>query len=249
MNILDQLTGDLRHSLCAIARAPFVSTVIVVSLAMIPVIEGSDFVELGDTVAAPQAIVNEEFVRRHLPAAQPVGRRLSVAGRSYTIVAVVRNSVNEAFGEPPIPCIYFSYRDRPAPVGQLHLRTRVGEETLLVAPVRRVVGDIDPSLPVYDVRTLAEHVETSLALRKIPARMFIVLGPLLLALAAIGIYAVVAYSVAQRTAEIGVRLALGATAQRVSWQIVGENMSVVGFGIAAGWLTALAGTQESSEGR
>jgi putative ABC transport system permease protein len=86
------------------------------------------------------------------------------------------------------------------------------------------------------VRTLVEHVEKNLFLRRIPARMFVVLGPLLLALAAIGIYAVVAYGVAQRTTEIGVRLALGAPPRRVVIQIIRETLRVILAGAAAGWL-------------
>ena len=98
---------------------------------------------------------------------------------------------------------------------------------------------VDPTLPVYDVRTLTEHVEKNLFLRRIPARMFVVLGPLLLVLAAFGIYASVAYTVSQRTSEIGVRLALGATVRRVVWQIAGESLRLVAAGAAIGWLLAL----------
>jgi ABC-type antimicrobial peptide transport system permease subunit len=108
-------------------------------------------------------------------------------------------------------------------------------ETALTDDVRRVVRELDPRLPIYDVRTLVEHVEKNLFLRRIPARMFVVLGPLLLALAAIGIYAVVAYGVAQRTTEIGVRLALGAPPRRVVVQIVRETLRVILAGAAAGW--------------
>lgn len=89
-------------------------------------------------------------------------------------------------------------------------------------------------------RTLTEHVEKNLFLRRIPARMFVVLGPLLLVLAATGIYAVVAYTVSQRTTEIGVRLALGATGRRVVSQIVGETLRVIAVGAMAGWAIAFA---------
>src|SRR5262249_60130611 len=95
------------------------------------------------------------------------------------------------------------------------------------------------TLPVYDVRTLAEHIDKNLFLRRIPARMFVVLGPALLLLAAIGIYAVVAYTVSRRTAEIGVRLALGATPRRVLIDVLGDSMRVVLAGAAAGGAPAV----------
>ena len=116
----------------------------------------------------------------------------------------------------------------------MHIRTRVGSETVIAPEIQRVVRELDPTLPVYDVRTLVEHVDKNLFLRRIPARMFAVLGPLLLVLAAIGIYAVVAYTVSHRTAEIGVRLALGATGGRVVRQIVRDSLRVIAIGASAG---------------
>ena len=118
------------------------------------------------------------------------------------------------------------------------MRTRAGSETALTPAVQRVVRELDPTVPVYDARTLIEHVDKNLFLRKIPARMFVVLGPLLLVLAAIGIYAVVSYTVSHRTAEIGVRLALGATADRVVGQIVRESLRVIAIGAASGLFIA-----------
>jgi predicted permease len=202
----------------------------------IPLRGGTDFVDLADRTTPPQAIVNEEFVRRFLTGAEPLGRGVVNRDRRYVIAGVVRNSLSESFGEPPTPVIYFSYRDRPPGFGQIHVRTRVGSESLLAPAVERLVRDLDPALPVYDVRTLSEHVEKNLFLRRIPARMFVVLGPLLLVLAAIGIYAVVSYTVSRRTLEIGVRMALGAPAGRVVRQIVGESLRVIGVGVAVGWL-------------
>jgi predicted permease len=206
----------------------------------IPMRAGTDFVNLDDAATPPQAIVNEEFVRRFVGSAEPIGRRLQTRGTSYVIAGVVRTSLSNAFGEQASPVIYLSYRDRPAARGEIHLRTGVGAELLLAPQVERIVRDLDPSLPIYDARTLTDHVEKNLFLRRIPARMFVVLGPALLVLAAIGIYAVVAYSVSQRTTEIGVRLALGATARRVVSQIVGDSLRVVAAGAMVGWALAVA---------
>jgi predicted permease len=203
----------------------------------IPLVAGRDFADVRDTAAPAQAIVNEEFVRRFVDG-EALGRSLEIRGRKYVTVGVVRNSISESFGEPPIPVIYLSYRDRPSAQGEIHVRTRGGAELLLGPQVERVVHDIDPTLPVYDIRTLTDHVEKNLFLRRIPARMFVVLGPLLLVLASIGIYAVVAYTVSHRTTEIGVRLALGATAERVVAQIVGESLRVIAAGAMVGWLIA-----------
>lgn len=201
----------------------------------IPFVAGSGFAELSDTARPPQVVVNEEFVRRFLDGAEPIGRKVEARGGSFLIAGVVKDTTYESFGEPPKPMLYFSYRDRPSPMAEVHVRTRPGSEALIAPYIRRIVRDLDPTLPVYNVRTMTEHVETNLFLRRIPARMFAVLGPLLLALAAIGIYAVVAYSVAQRTTEIGVRLALGATPRRVVRQIVMESLKVVAIGAALGW--------------
>ena len=204
----------------------------------IPWLKGLDFADLSDEAMPPQAVVNEAFVRRFLEGTEPLGRRVQSRSTTYVIAGVVGNSLSESFGEPPTPVIYLSYRDRAAAQGEMHVRTRAGAESLLAPGVERVVRELDPTVPVYDVRTLTDHVERNLVLRRIPARMFVVLGPMLLVLAAIGIYAVVAYTVSRRTTEIGVRLALGATTQQVVRQIVGESLRVIGAGAAVGWAIA-----------
>lgn len=204
----------------------------------IPLRAGTDFADLRDRTAPPQAVVNEAFVRRYLDDAEPLGRRVQNGSRSYVIVGVVATSIADAFDEPPTPTIYFSYRDRPSPVAEMHVRTRDGAEASLAPDVRRVLREIEPTLPVYNVRSMTEHIDKNLVLRRIPAQLFIVLGPMLLALASIGIYGVVGHVVASRTAEIGVRQALGATRQRVVSDIVMQSLRAIVVGAVAGWLLA-----------
>jgi predicted permease len=204
----------------------------------IPLLAGRDFTDLTDRTTAPQAIVNQEFVNRYLGAAEALGRKIRAGDLEYTIAAVVSTSLYNSFSEEPTPIVYFSYRDRAAWAGEIHVRTRPGSELSLIPEIRRVVREVDPQLPIYDARTLNEHVDKNLVFRRIPARMFVVLGPLLLILAAIGIYAVVAFSVSRRTPEIGLRLALGAPARRVVTQIMRESLRVVAIGAAIGWFIA-----------
>jgi cell division protein FtsX len=147
----------------------------------------------------------------------------------------VRNSLSNAFGEAPTAVLYFSYRERPVIQGEIHVRTRPGAEALAAPVLRRAVSDLDAGLPVYNVRTLSEHVDRNLIFRRIPARLFVVLGPLLLVLSAVGISAVVAHTVTARRVEIGMRLALGATSGRVVRAFIGDTMRVVFVGGALGW--------------
>ena len=204
----------------------------------VPIVEGRDFAEMSDTTVGPQVMVNQQFVRRFITG-EVVGRRIDYRGRTFTINGVVRDSTYEAFGEPPTPAMFFAFRDRPSWMAEIHLRARPGTEVTFAAEIQRAVRELDASLPVYNVRTMTDHVDRNLMLRKIPARMFLVIAPLLLALVSIGIYAVVSYTVAHRTAEIGVRIALGATSSAVVRQIVREGMTVIGAGALLAWVLAM----------
>lgn len=204
----------------------------------VPIVEGRDFADMSDTSLGPQAMVNQEFVRRFVTG-EVVGRRLESRGQTFTINGVVRDSTYEAFGEPSAPAMFFAFRDRPSVLAEIHLRAKPGTETTFAAEIQRAVRELDASLPVYNVRTMTDHVDRNLMLRKIPARMFLVIAPLLLALVSMGIYAVVSYTVAHRTSEIGIRIALGATSRAVVRQIVKEGMTVIGAGALLAWMLAL----------
>lgn len=198
---------------------------------------GRDFADLRDTAAPPQAIVNREFLRRFL-SGEPLGRRIEARGMTFVITGVVADSTYDAFGEPPAPMIYLSYRDVPQARGEMHLRTRepAAAAATLGAELRRAMQEVDPDLPVFNVRPMADHVETNLLFRRIPARMFAVLGPVLLSLAAFGIYASASYAVSVRAQEVGIRMALGAPARRVILEFAEGHLLVVTAGAAVGWL-------------
>ena len=205
---------------------------------------GRDFAALSDTTAPREAIVNEEFVRRYVLHGEPLGRQVRARSGPFTIVGIVRNSLYNAFGEPPAPAIYFSYRDTPQPRGEIHVRFRAGGGAAGPSEVRRVMRELDPELPVFNLRSMTQHVDTNLIFRTVPAKMFAVLGPLLLVLAAVGIYAVVAYSVSLRTREVGLRVALGGTGPGVMRQLVRESMSIVAIGGLLGWSLAFLLTRQ-----
>ena len=211
----------------------------------IPFLAGRDFVSLTDEAAPPQVIVNEAFVDRYLPgdggAERGIGHIVDARGRANLIVGVVATTMSNAFGEPPTPVLYFSYRDGAPTLGEIHVRTRPGSEMTMIPEVRRAVQAVDPELPLFNVRTMTQHVETNLVFRRVPARLFVVLGPLLLMLVAAGIYAVVSYATSLRTHEIGVRLALGATPSRLVGDSVSSSMRVVIAGAVVGWLLVFAG--------
>lgn len=205
----------------------------------IRLVDGRDFSDLRDPRDASEAIVNEEFVRQLIAPRAALGRRVDAAGRAYTIVGVVRNSIANAFGETTEPMLYLSLRERPSAMVELHVRARRDAERDLIPVVRRTIRNLDAALPVYNVRTMVHHVDANLVFRRIPARMFAVLGPLLLILVGIGIYAVASHAVTRRRKEVGTRLALGATPAGVIRVLVLDTTRIVAIG-AVGGLAAAA---------
>jgi predicted permease len=206
----------------------------------IPLVAGVGFTGLDQdrTAKAPEVIINQELARRYWPGLSPLGHKLTLDGESYEVVGVVRDGKYATLSETQSPMAYFSIRDRFSFSNlTLHVRAK-GDPVALVPPVRRVFHELNPALPIRDVRTMVQHIDDNLVMLRVPARLLSVLGPLALLLAAIGIYSVLSYSVAQRTHEIGVRLTLGATPRNVVAMIVGQGLRVVAGGLAAGLVAA-----------
>jgi len=199
----------------------------------IPLVDGADFVDLDNDAKPAEVIVNQEFARRYWPGVSPLGRKLVVEDSTYEVVGVARDCQCVSLSAKPAPLLYFSLRDRFWFNLTLQVRTR-GDPLAFAPEVRRVVHGLEANLPLRDVRTLTQSIEESLVVIRIPALILAALGPLALLLAAIGIYSVLSYSVAQRTHEIGVRLALGASPRNVVALIVRQGFAVVATGLVVG---------------
>ena len=215
----------------------------------VPFLEGGDFASLDDPAAAPQAVVNDAFVRAYLAGLDPIGRVLTSRGRAFRICGVVRTSLSDSYGEPPLPVIYVSYRDVPGRYGEIHVRTRPGGEAAVTSAVRAAVRTLDPEIPLFDIRTMADHIDSNLLFRRIPARLALVISPILAALVGMGVYALVAFAASRRRQEIAVRLAVGGSPIRVLRAFVGDTLraAIAGcvLGLTAAAIVLLSGTSPS----
>ncbi|MBI2515290.1 MAG: ABC transporter permease [Opitutae bacterium] len=201
--------------------------------------EGTDLAPLARRDLPFDAVVNEAMAQRYWPEGSPVGHRFIINDTTFVVAGVVRNAKYENLNEAPKPMAWLTMRRQLIFAPTLHVRTS-GDPRAILGALRQTVHAIDPEVALLDTRTFATHVDNSLVLQRMPARMLAVLAPLSLALAAIGLYAVIAYSLAQRMPEIGIRLALGATPSGVVRLMIWEGLRVVLVGAGIGWVFALA---------
>jgi putative ABC transport system permease protein len=201
----------------------------------IPVLAGREFAETDDASSTKVMLVNESFARQYFPDGHPVGRHvtystLHVVCEVAGVVADVRSSMTEAATRPEM---FFPYMQRSRHQMSLVLRSHLAPGALERA-IRGELARIDPEQPLYNVRTMEEVMSGVLSRPRSTASIVAFFSVAALLLAAIGIYGVLAFSVAQRSREIGIRLALGAQVRQIGALVVGQSMKLIAAGIAIG---------------
>jgi predicted permease len=207
----------------------------------IPLLEGRDFDLRDDATSLKVMIVNQEFVRRFLANRRVLGRKVHGWGEWFTIVGVAKDSKYHRVTESPQPYFYIPIRQIFRPEYGLTFDVRTsGSVNEAIAALRREATAIDPSLTVFDAEPMTEYVAASLFGAKVAASLLSVLSGLGLLLAAIGLYSVMAYAVAQRTGEIGIRVTLGAQPRDIMRLVIRQGLAFAAAGLVVGSLVAAA---------
>ncbi len=205
---------------------------------------GRDFAEQDNENAPRVAIINETFARRFWPGEDPIGKRFSVGGADapkLQVIGVTEDGKYAGLNETPMPFVYRPLWQSSTGTTNLIVRSET-ESQRLIAAVRNELRQLDPNLPVSS-RTMVEHMSLPLLPTRVAASALGSFGLLALALAGIGLYGVMSYSVTNRTREIGVRMALGARRRDVLNLIVSQGMKLTLIGVAIGLAASLALTR------
>ncbi len=210
----------------------------------IPLLQGRTIVEADEAGKLPVVVIDEFLARKYWPGGNALSGKIQLGAGTRsplaTVVGVVGNVKTESLAQrEQVGQIYLSYKQNPP--YQLHFVLRgVVPDAALFAALRQNIGRRDPELPMTDMKTMSQRVDASLAQARAAMILCTVYGSLAALLAAIGIYGVLAYSMAQRTREFGIRLALGAQPRNLLRAVVGQGLRIACVGVIAGALAAVA---------
>ena len=206
----------------------------------IPLVEGRTFTDVDREGSLPVIIINDDLAHRYWPNGDALGKRLKLAGDTVSrqVIGVVRTSNYTTLGEAPQACVYLPLRQNPGSNFSLYVRT-AGDPAAAVREVPREIRKLDPAVEVNDIRTGPKLMDQILWSAGIVLRILATFGLLALALASVGLYGLLAYTVRGRQREIGVRMALGASRSAVLRLVLRQGMMLVGIGVGIGLALSL----------
>ena len=214
----------------------------------IPLVSGRVIEHSDDDKTQRVVVVNESFAHRFFPNGDAIGKRIRLGKLTAefpwtTIVGIVGDVRGFALDEPPMPTMYWPVAQiRATPSLAIVVRTQ-GDPAAVASAVREAIAEVDPAQPIYDMQTLDQLVAKSLDQRRFTLTLMLLFGVVALVLSAIGIYGVMAFAVTQRTQEIGIRMALGASALDVLKMVVGSGMFLAVIGVVLGLIGSFALTR------
>jgi putative ABC transport system permease protein len=212
----------------------------------IPLLQGRNFTAHDDGTAPRVAVVNQVFAQNFFSGQDPIGKFITnfgPASEKLQIVGVVANVRHRTLESSPRPAIYLAFGQAHWPSAVMAVRTLVSDPTALTSAAQNAVWSVDKNVPLDKVQTMEQVIAGSALRRKFTMLLLTIFAGLAMLLGAIGLYGVMAYTVSQRTREIGIRLALGAQRHDVVKLVVKQGMRLAGIGVLAGIAVSLGLTR------